>query len=132
MSTLKERNPNNVSNVKQLYNVRHRQKLAARGPRSEMQRLLKCLEDNNYVFKVRTVGESETMLWELSLHRATYLKIYGSEERLNYITDALYPPKRRSSHGVAPIEKWLMFPDMGHIIASYYNKVVVLLTKPVI
>ncbi|CAJ2644352.1 unnamed protein product [Trifolium pratense] len=60
ISTSKERNPNNVSNIKQVYTVRHRLKLAARGPitRSEMQQLLKCLKDNNYVFKVRTVGGS--------------------------------------------------------------------------
>jgi histone-lysine N-methyltransferase SETD2 len=69
------------------------------------------------------------MLSELNLNRDYYLKIYGSERRFNYIKDALNPPNRKLSYGVAPMEKWFTFPDMGHIIASHYNKVVVELTK---
>ncbi|MCH92712.1 receptor-like protein kinase, partial [Trifolium medium] len=66
---------------------------------------------------------------EISLHKETYLSLFGSTERLQYINDAFFPPLRTSGHGIAPKEKWLTFSDMGHIIASYYNKVVVLLTK---
>ncbi|KAK2421714.1 hypothetical protein QL285_032313 [Trifolium repens] len=69
------------------------------------------------------------MLRELSLHRATYLKLYESEKHLNHITYALYPPKRKSTHSVAPMDKWFTVSDMGHIAGSHYNKVVVELTK---
>jgi histone-lysine N-methyltransferase SETD2 len=70
------------------------------------------------------------MLRELNLNRERYLRLYGSKRRLNYIIDAMYPPpKINSRNKVAPKEKWLTFPDMGHIIATHYNKVVVQLTK---
>jgi histone-lysine N-methyltransferase SETD2 len=70
------------------------------------------------------------MLRELNLNRERYLRLYGSKRRLNYIIDAMYPPPNiKSRNEVAPKEKWLTFPDMGHIIATHYNKVVVQLTK---
>ncbi|CAJ2642548.1 unnamed protein product [Trifolium pratense] len=72
----------------------------------------------------------ESMLDELRLHKHDYLEIYGCEKRLAYITDALLPSKRKSRKcGVALIDKWLTFPDMGHIISSILGKVVVKLTK---
>jgi hypothetical protein len=53
------------------------------------------------------------MLKELNLHKETYMKVYATERRFNYIRDALYPPKRKILPGhVAPMEKWLTFPDM--------------------
>ncbi|KAK2403305.1 hypothetical protein QL285_052758 [Trifolium repens] len=71
------------------------------------------------------------MLKELNLHKETYMKVYSTERRFNYIRDALYPPKRKILPGhVAPMDKWLTFPDMGHILATHYNKVVVELTEP--
>jgi histone-lysine N-methyltransferase SETD2 len=71
------------------------------------------------------------MLKELNLHKELYKKVFVSERRFNYIKDALHPPKRRVLPGhVAPIEKWLTFPDMGHILATHYNKVIVELTAP--
>ena len=42
--------------------------------------------------------------------------------------DGLHPPTSKS--GVVPPEKWLTTPDIGHIIASCYNRAVVLLTLP--
>jgi histone-lysine N-methyltransferase SETD2 len=71
------------------------------------------------------------MLKELNLHKETYMKVYATEKRFNYIRDALYPPKRKILPGhVAPMDKWLTFPDMGHILATHYNRVVVELTEP--
>lgn len=71
------------------------------------------------------------MLKELNLHKELYKKVFVSERRFNYIKDALHPPKRRVLPGhVAPIEKWMTFPDMGHILATHYNKVIVELTAP--
>ncbi|XP_045795530.1 uncharacterized protein LOC123890033 [Trifolium pratense] len=58
------------------------------------------------------------------------LNFDGCEKRLTYITDALLPSKRKSKRcGVALINKWLTFPDMGHIVASILGKAVVKLTK---
>jgi len=56
------------------------------------------------------------------------MSIYDTEERYNKILNGLCPPK--CTIGIAPVDKWLTTPDMGHIIASCYNRVVVLLTLP--
>ena len=67
---------------------------------------------------------------ELNLHREMYLNLFGGQERLKYIEDALVSPKRKSSrHGVALKEKWFTFPDMGFVVASMCEKVVVQLSK---
>jgi hypothetical protein len=59
ISTMKERDPNNVSDIKQIYNARYRFKQRSRATRREMQHLYKCLDDNNYFSKARTDGESD-------------------------------------------------------------------------
>jgi hypothetical protein len=61
MTILKERDPDNTTNKKQLYNARHKLRKKARGPRNEMQHLLHCLEEKNYVFKCRSEGNSKTV-----------------------------------------------------------------------
>jgi len=52
--------------------------------------------------------------------------LYATERRYKLILDGLHPPTSKS--GIAPLEKWLTTPDMGHIIVSCYNRAVVLLT----
>jgi len=47
---------------------------------------------------------------------------------LKKILNGLHPPTSRS--GIAPEDKWLTTPDMGHIIVTCYNRAVVLLTLP--
>jgi hypothetical protein len=69
------------------------------------------------------------LIRELNMFRNDYLTVFGSESRLKYISDGLYPPKTKNESGIAPVEKWLTFPDMGHIVATAYNKVVVELTS---
>jgi len=54
--------------------------------------------------------------------------LYATESRYKLILDGLHPPTSKS--GIAPPEKWLTTPDMGHIIASCYNITVVLLILP--
>ena len=56
------------------------------------------------------------------------MPIYDTEECYNKILNGLHPPKCTS--GIAPEDKWLTTPDMGHIIATCYKRVVVLLTLP--
>jgi len=46
---------------------------------------------------------------------------------INFL-DGLHPPTSKS--GIAPVEKWLTTPNMGHIINTCYKRVVVLLTLP--
>ena len=65
---------------------------------------------------------------ELKNYKSDYLPIYATERRYKLILDGLHPPTSKS--GIAPPEKWLTTPDMGHIIASCYNRAVVLLTLP--
>ncbi|PNX81970.1 hypothetical protein L195_g037995 [Trifolium pratense] len=54
LSTLKERDPNNKTSAKQVYNARHRYKAKLRASMTEMQHLCKKLDENNYFFKYRT------------------------------------------------------------------------------
>jgi hypothetical protein len=59
MSAMKERDPDNVTDAKQIYKARWRLKQRSRATMNEMQHLMKCLDDNNYFFKARTNGEPE-------------------------------------------------------------------------
>jgi len=64
---------------------------------------------------------------ELKTNKRDYLPIFGSEERFEYIMNDLHPPI--NSGGIAYIDKWLTFPDVGHIVATCYNRVVVQLVS---
>ncbi|GAU51038.1 hypothetical protein TSUD_411730 [Trifolium subterraneum] len=68
------------------------------------------------------------LIRELTMFRKEYLSIYQTEERLQYILNGLYPPKVMPKSGIALVENWLTFLDMGHILATAYNCVVVELT----
>jgi len=94
--------------------------------------------DGNCVFRViaRHMGLDEdshvlvrhALINELKNHKSDYLPIYDIERRFKLILDGLHPPTSRS--GIAPIDKWSTTPNMGHIVATCYNRVVVLLTLP--
>ncbi|CAJ2669525.1 unnamed protein product [Trifolium pratense] len=58
LSTLKERDPENKTSAKQVYNARHRYKVKMRASMTEMQHLCKKLDDNKYYYKYRTVVEN--------------------------------------------------------------------------
>jgi hypothetical protein len=55
LATLKERDPENKTNQKHIYNARHRLKLSMRASMTEMQHLFKKFAENNYFFKTRSV-----------------------------------------------------------------------------
>jgi len=59
--------------------------------------------------------------------RNDYVGVYASEDPYNYILNCLLSPT--NSGGIALVDKWLTFPDMGHIVANYYNRCVVFLTN---
>ncbi|GAU16259.1 hypothetical protein TSUD_298910 [Trifolium subterraneum] len=69
---------------------------------------------------------------EMTLHRSMYFSMFDGEDRWKYIYDALFPgPRQRTSlrKTVAPKDKWLTFPDMGHIVTTILERVVVQLSK---
>ncbi|XP_045795549.1 uncharacterized protein LOC123890054 [Trifolium pratense] len=224
MSTLKDRDPNNKTTAKQLYNLSHRLKLKMRASMTEMQHLSKRLVETGYFFKHRTVvadgsehvqdiffahpksislfnsfptvllmdstyktnkykmplfeivgftstGRSfnvgfawltnereDNFTWaleqcvsllrnedvrpkvivtdrDLALMNAvsevfpTSAAMLFDTERYKYVTDALFPPPRRSKHAIATKDKWFTFPDMGYVVATHFQRVVVQLSN---
>ncbi|XP_050909874.1 protein FAR1-RELATED SEQUENCE 5-like [Lathyrus oleraceus] len=61
--TLKRKRPGNISNIKQVYNIRYQTNKALRGDRTEMQQLLKLLDyrSNSYVSRYRTYEDGVTV-----------------------------------------------------------------------
>jgi Na+-translocating ferredoxin:NAD+ oxidoreductase RnfC subunit len=56
---LKERDPENLSTIKTIYNERYSYRKSVRYPRTEMQHLMKLLESNSYTYFHRTDEESK-------------------------------------------------------------------------
>jgi len=68
------------------------------------------------------------LIQELKDHRDDYVEVYGGEDRYNYILNGLHPPANMK--GCAHlVDKWLTFPDIGHIVANYYKRCVFVLTN---
>jgi len=65
------------------------------------------------------------LIQELKDHRNDYVGVYAGEDRYNYILNGLH--SSTNSGGIALVSKWFTLPDMGHIVANYYNRCVVLL-----
>ncbi|XP_028099052.1 protein FAR1-RELATED SEQUENCE 5-like [Camellia sinensis] len=58
------------------------------------------------------------LLLELNNHRDEYVVLYGSHERVKELTHIL--SYFENSPG---FDRWMTMPDMGHLIASFYNVV---------
>jgi histone-lysine N-methyltransferase SETD2 len=69
---------------------------------------------------------------EIKQHRNLHEKVFAGKNRVDYILNVLVRSGKSTKRGVAPLENWLTFPDMGHVIATYYNRIVVELTSPII
>jgi len=68
------------------------------------------------------------LIQKLKDHRDDYVEVYAGEDRHNYILNGLNPPANMK--GCAHlVDKWLTFPNMGHIVANYYKRCVVVLTN---
>src|SRR4051812_1550452 len=65
------------------------------------------------------------LIAELTSYRDIYGRLYENQEKFAKIHDALVP----SLTGIAPVSKWMSFPEMGHLIASAYDMVCVDLTR---
>lgn len=59
--TLKFKRPENISNIKQVYNIRALNNKAFTGDKTKMQQLLKLLDDNNYVSRYRPCEDGVTV-----------------------------------------------------------------------
>ncbi|XP_050882761.1 protein FAR1-RELATED SEQUENCE 5 isoform X2 [Lathyrus oleraceus] len=61
LSALQRNRPENISNIKQVYNIRYQTNKALREDKIEMQQLLKLLDANNYVCRYRTCDDGVTV-----------------------------------------------------------------------
>ncbi|XP_050878109.1 uncharacterized protein LOC127081920 [Lathyrus oleraceus] len=61
IATLKRKRPENISNIKQVYNIRYQTNKALKGDRSEMQQLLKLLDYNSYMSRYLTCYDGVTV-----------------------------------------------------------------------
>lgn len=60
--------PENISNIKQVYNIRYQTNKAPREDKTEMQQLLKLFDANNYVSRYRTCDDEVTVRDILWIH----------------------------------------------------------------
>ncbi|XP_050889882.1 protein FAR-RED ELONGATED HYPOCOTYL 3-like [Lathyrus oleraceus] len=60
-ATLKWKRPKNISNIKQVYNIRYLTNKGLMVDRNEMQQLLKLLDDNSYMSRYRTYEDGVTV-----------------------------------------------------------------------
>jgi len=61
LTNLKKKRKESTTNIKQVYNERHKFKNAKRGDLMEMQYLISKLEENEYVYYIREKCESQTV-----------------------------------------------------------------------
>ncbi|CAK8534629.1 unnamed protein product [Lathyrus sativus] len=61
LRTLKHKRPKNISIIKQVYNIQYLTNNALRRDRTEMQQLLKLLDDNSYVSRYRMCEDEFTI-----------------------------------------------------------------------
>ncbi|KEH22132.1 OTU-like cysteine protease [Medicago truncatula] len=74
------------------------------------------LTEQNHIM-IRTL-----LIQEVKDHRDDYVEVFAGEDRYNYILNGLHPSANTKSFAHL-VDKWLTFPDMGHIVANYYKNV---------
>jgi len=68
------------------------------------------------------------LIQELKHHRGDYVEVFAGEDHYNYILNGLHPPANMGGYAHL-VDKWFTVPDMGHIVANYYKRCVVVLTS---
>ncbi|XP_028220316.1 uncharacterized protein LOC114401947 [Glycine soja] len=116
--TLKEHNVNSCTTIKQIYNARSALCSSIRGSDLEMQHLMKLLEDSWSVVR-------NHLLKELAKFSEDYIKLFGGMERFEELRMSLLVD------GLTKVttDKWIDITNMGYVIASRYNVIVVSLSK---
>ena len=61
----------------------------------------------------------QTLISKLTSHRELYTRLYVTKDKFNKVHHAL----DQSVIVHAPVEKWMSFPKMGHLITSAYDVV---------
>ena len=74
-------------------------------------------EDHQLVF--------HQLIQEMTTHMNSYIKLYGEKENYDVILNVLIPCVSHST----PFKKLMSFPEMGHLIASAYDRVCIDLTQ---
>ncbi|XP_058775076.1 uncharacterized protein LOC131649327 [Vicia villosa] len=77
LADLKRNIPQNESNIKQVYNEYYKQNIASRGPRSEMEQLLKLLDDNHYVSRY-IMCDDKVIVSDIFLTHAKSIKFFNT------------------------------------------------------
>jgi hypothetical protein len=77
LSTLKKRRKTSTTTAKHIYNARYIMKKAGRGPRTEIQHLMKCLVEANYLFSHRVLPSTET-LSDISWAHPNSMKLFNT------------------------------------------------------
>ncbi|XP_058769861.1 uncharacterized protein LOC131643332 [Vicia villosa] len=60
------------------------------------------------------------LIQEFKTHKDSYTQLYGEEVNFEAVYDAIVP----WLGAYAPVSKWMRFPEMRHLIACAYNKMV--------
>ncbi|XP_050910017.1 uncharacterized protein LOC127123881 [Lathyrus oleraceus] len=76
LATLKQKRSKNISNIKQVYNIRYQTNKELRRDRTEMQQLLKLFNDNSYVSRFRT-GEDEVTVRDIFWNHRDSIKLFN-------------------------------------------------------
>ncbi|KAH6815198.1 hypothetical protein C2S51_020018, partial [Perilla frutescens var. frutescens] len=66
----------------------------------------------------------ESLVDELCKHRSFYVSFYGSTKLVAELLESL-----SCSTTPAPYKNWMVLPDMGHLVASRYNVVLIHISK---
>lgn len=88
LADLKQKRPKSVSNIKQIYNACYRNNMEIRGSRSEMQQLLKLLDDNHYVSRYK-VCEDKVTVRDIFWTHPESLKLFNTSLNI-LIIDSTY------------------------------------------
>ena len=81
--TLKRKIPQNILNIKQVYNVRAQNNEVIRGQRTEIQQLLNLLDDNHYVSRYKVCEDGEIV-------RDTFWTHHDSIKLFNIFSNVIF------------------------------------------
>lgn len=77
VADLKQKRPESVLNIKQIYNARYRSNMVTKGLRSEIQQVLKLLDDNHYVY-MYIVCEAKVIVHDIFWTHPESFKLFNT------------------------------------------------------
>ncbi|XP_050875558.1 uncharacterized protein LOC127079180 [Lathyrus oleraceus] len=88
LATLKRKRPGNIVNIRKVYNIWYQNNKALRGDKTEIQQLLKLLDDNSYVPRYQTC-EDEVTVKDIFWTHLDSIKLFNMFPNLPII-DSIY------------------------------------------